>query len=450
MITENIIKILPPILKNKVEENHELRKILTNINWLTFEKFLKIFISVFVFAWVARYLGPEKFGQMNYAIAFVMLFSFLSSLGLENILVREIVAKPDKKSEYLGSAFLASFFGSLLLMFIASIAIFFIEPENFTIQIFVFIIAFAYIFKPFNVIDFWFQSQVQSKYSAYSRSIAFFIVSSFKIVLILTQAPLIFFIFVFASEFLFVAILLIYFYYKKGAIPFKKWEANAKTIKELLKDSWPLMLSSIAMIIYMRIDQIMIGNILGEFQVGLYSAAVKISEVWYVVPNIIVMSTFPSIIRTRENNKEKYLNRFQILYDSFLWFTVIIAFLVSFIAPFIIDLFYGNEYSFSASILSVHIWTGVFVFWGFVNGKYLIAENYTKIVFGITLFGAFINILLNIFLLNYIGVLGAAIATLITQFLTGTLLLLFISKTRLLFKMQMNAFNIFRLLQYLK
>ncbi len=450
MITKNIIKILPPVLRNKVQGNHEFRKILGNINWLTFERVLKIFISVFVFAWVARYLGPEQFGQMNYAIAFVMLFSFLSTLGLENILVREIVAKPGKEREYMGSALLASFLGSLLLIFVASTAFFFVEPENFSMQLFVFILAVAYIFKPFNVIDLWFQSQVQSKYSVYSRSIAFFIVSALKIVLILTQAPLISFIFVFALESLFVAIFLIYFYYKKGPISFRKWKANIKTIKVLLRDSWPLMLSSIAMIIYMRIDQIMIGNMLGDFQVGLYSAAVKISEVWYVIPGIIVTSTFPSIIRTRENNREKYLKRLQTLYDFFLWFTVVVAFLVSFIAPFVINLFYGEEYSFSASILAVHIWAGVFVFWGVVNGRYLIAENYTKIVFGITLFGAFINILLNIFLLNSIGVLGAAIATLVTQFLTGTLLLLFISQTRLLFKMQIKSLNFLRLLQYLK
>jgi polysaccharide transporter, PST family len=450
MITRNILKILPQRLRVKLSNNREFRRILGNINWLTFESIFKNLVGVFVFALVARYLGPEQFGLMSYALAFVALFSFLSSLGLEGIFVRDIVSNPDKKAEYLGSTFFLKILGSLTMVFVVGLAIFIVEPENQLIQLFVVILTFSHIFKSFYVIDLWFQSKVQSKYSVYSRSSAFFIISLTKITLILVGAPLVIFIMVMALEAFLVSVFLIYFYSKRGEIAFRKWKIKIDVMKALLKDSWPLMLSSIAIIIYMRLDQIMIGNIMGEAQVGIYSAAVKISEAWYIIPGVITTSVFPSIISTCKKNKKSYLKKIQILYDGFLWFTIPSALIITLIAPFIINLLYGTDYALAANILSVHIWAGIFVFWGYVNGKYLIVENHTKIMLKITVIGAILNIILNLILINLFGAFGAAIATLISQIFTGTILIYLFTNSRLLFKMQVKAFNVWRILKYFK
>lgn len=447
MITRTIIKILPPILRKKVENNQELRQIMGNINWLTFENILRNLIGVFVFAWVARYLGPEQFGLMNYAVALVALFSVFSTLGLDNILIREIVSSPEKRKEYLGSALLLKFIGAFVLIITATLASYFINSENTVITFFVFIVSLGYIFKSFDVIDLWFKSQVKSKYSVYSRATAFFIVSIIKIILILTQAPLAAFVWMFTLDFFIASLLLLYFYHKKVSDSIFEWKIKTKTVKNLLKDSWPLMLSGVAVVIYMKIDQVMIGNMLGEKELGIYSSAVKLSEAWYFVPMIISSSVFPSILRVRKKSKELYLRRIQMLYDFFTWFTIGVALIVTFLSPFIINILYGSEYAMASTVLSIHIWAGVFVFLSIANGGYLIPENLTRIIFSRTLGGAILNILLNILFIPNYGIYGAAFATLLSQVYSGVLSLFIFKKSRILFFMIIKSFNIARLLK---
>jgi O-antigen/teichoic acid export membrane protein len=450
VITKTIIKILPPILRKKVENNQELRQIMGNINWLTFENILRNLIGVFVFAWVARYLGPEQFGLMNYAVAFVTLFSVFSTLGLDDILVREIVSSPEKRKEYLGSALFLKFVGALVLVITATLTSHFINSEDAVITFFVFIVSLGYIFKSFDVIDLWFKSQVKSKYSVYSRATSFFVVSVIKIILILTQAPLVAFVWMFTLDFFIAALLLIYFYSQKVPDSMLDWKVRIKTAKNLLKDSWPLMLSGVAVVIYMKIDQVMIGNMLGEKELGIYSSAVKLSEAWYFVPMIISSSVFPSILRVRKKSKELYLRRIQMLYDFFTWFTIGVALIVTFLSPFIINILYGSEYAMASTVLSIHIWAGVFVFLGVASSNYLIAENLTKITFYRTLAGVTVNIFLNLILVPFYGIMGAAFATLVSQFVSAFFSNLFFKKSRIIFIMFLKSLNLFILFKKIK
>jgi len=450
MITKTIIKIMPPSIRNKIEHNYELRKIMGNINWLTFENILRNLIGLFVFAWVARYLGPEQFGLMNYALAFVALFAALATLGLDNIVIRNIVSNPEKEKEYLGSTLVLKFFGSLVMLLLCVISIFLIEPVNTLTQLFVFIIAFGYIFNSFDTIDFWFQSQVQSKYSVYSRSFAFLITSALKISFIVTQAPLIAFVLMFLLDSLVTAIFLIYFYHKKTKVSLFEWKIKYGLMKDLLKDSWPLILSGIAIMIYMRIDQVMIGIMLGDAQLGIYSAAVKLSEAWYFIPMIIAGSVFPAILKAREKSRELYLHRLQILYDSFTWFTIIGALIITYLSGFIIKTIYGSEYLGAANVLSVLIFSGIFSFLGVASSQYLVAENLTKISFYRTLIGAVINVILNLMLIPTFGIIGAAFATLVSYMCAAYLLNVLFQKSRIIFMMQTKTLDIFRILRYLK
>jgi O-antigen/teichoic acid export membrane protein len=421
-----------------------------NINWLTFENILRNLIGVFVFAWVARYLGPEQFGLMNYAVALVALFSVFSTLGLDNILIREIVSSPEKRKEYLGSALLLKFIGAFVLIITATLASYFINSENTVITFFVFIVSLGYIFKSFDVIDLWFKSQVKSKYSVYSRATSFFVVSVIKIILILTQAPLVAFVWMFTLDFFIAALLLIYFYSQKVPDSMLDWKVRIKTAKNLLKDSWPLMLSGVAVVIYMKIDQVMIGNMLGEKELGIYSSAVKLSEAWYFVPMIISSSVFPSILRVRKKSKELYLRRIQMLYDFFTWFTIGVALIVTFLSPFIINILYGSEYAMASTVLSIHIWAGVFVFLGVASSNYLIAENLTKITFYRTLAGVTVNIFLNLILVPFYGIMGAAFATLVSQFVSAFFSNLFFKKSRIIFIMFLKSLNLFILFKKIK
>lgn len=450
MVTSKIIKILPVALRKSLEQNDDFKKIAGNINWLTFENILRSLVGLVIFAWIARYLGPDQFGVMNYAFAFVSLFAILATLGLDNIVIRDIIANPEREKEYLGSTLLLKFLGAIVTMIVSIIAISIVEPGDNTLRIFVLIMASMYIFKSFDAIDLWFQSKIQSKYSVYARSIAFSIITVIKILLILTEAPLYAFVITFSGEMLIASLLLIIFHTRKSEYPISKWRIQGSLIKDLLQNSWPLLLGGIAAVIYMKIDQVMIGKMLGDTEVGLYYSAVKLSETWYFIPTIIGASVYPAILNAKKKSDLLYKKRLQILFDFSAWFGIAIALAICVTSPWIIRILYGPEYAGAASVLSVHIWSGVFVFLGIIAGKWVIAENYTKNALIRTAIGAVLNIILNYVLLPKFGIMGAAVATLISYSFVNYFSLFFSKKTRVCFAMQTNAFNIFRVFRVKK
>lgn len=438
-INNTLLNIIPEFLKKRMEGKEGLLKIIANINWLTLEKILQMGISLFVAVWVARYLGPDKFGAMNYAIAFVTLFAAFSKLGLDTIVVRNILKNPQKKEEYLGTTLWLKFLGSIVLFFLASGLINFIKTDNPKMNIFVIIVAFGYIFKSFDAIDLWFQSQVKSKYTVFSRSSSFLIASILKIGLILTQSPLIAFIWIITIESILSGMLLLTFYQTKAPVSIFKWRIKKKTMKALLKDSWPLILSGIAIMIYMKIDQVMLGSMINSSALGIYSAAVRISEKWYFIPMIISASVFPSIIKAQKKSQKQYLNRLQKLYDFFTWFSISVALLIMLSSRIIINILYGKEYAEAASVLSVHIWAGVFVFLGVASTQHLIAENLMKFNFFRTILGAISNVILNIILIPLYGIIGAAYATLISYAVSGYFSNILFKKSRIIFFMLIKS-----------
>jgi O-antigen/teichoic acid export membrane protein len=433
-----------------IKENKGLSRIVFNINWLAIESFILNLAGFFVAIFVARYLGPEKYGTLNFAFAFVGLFSIFSTLGLNNLIINNLLKNKNKEGDYLGSVFFIKFVGSLILIFISSLIFFIINPEDKLILSLIVIISSGYIFKSFDVVEFWFRSRLLSKYSVFSRLISFSIVSLFKVFLIIFQAPLIAFAFAFFIDCFLLALLLSFYYYQKKNRFFSKWRVDKTIIIKTLRDCWPLAVSGIASMIYMRIDKVMIGSIIGQEDLGIYSVATKISEAWYIVPLIVTSSAFPSLIKMRKKNSSIYFKRIQVLYDYFFWFTVLFSFLSLFLSSFIINLLFGPDYAKASSVLSIHIWAGVFVFMGFVNEKYLIMENLTKIIFINTILGGLLNIILNLYFIPIIGIKGAALSTLLSYIFLNSVFLLFFKKSRVLLLFQLRSFNLFRIFKQIK
>ena len=188
----------------------------------------------------------------------------------------------------------------------------------------------------------------------------------------------------------------------------------------------------------MQIDQIMLGNIIGNASVGIYSAAVRLSTMWYFIPVIITTSIFPSIVELKKNNEKLYLSRLQTLYNLMSWIAIPIAFGAALLSNNIIDFLYGQTYRGAAVVLAIHIWTGIFVFLGVASHQSLLTENYTRIVFLRTFVGATANIILNLIFIPRYEANGAALTTLISQFLT-TFCIAFPEKTRHQAKMMFKS-----------
>jgi len=430
------------ILKGKVK-NMELsagfKKYFVNTSWLFFERILGMAVSLFVGVYVARYLGPANFGLLSYARSFVGLFMGLATLGLDGIVVRELVKDEKKRDELLGTTFVLKIIGTVLVIGMLSITIRFTNNDNFT-NLLIYIIAIGTIFQSFNVIDFYFQSKVLSKYTVYAKVFSTILCAVIKLLLIYLNMGLIYFAMVTLLESIILASGLVAMYIKQKSSLFN-WKIKYDLAKRLLKDSWPLILSGIAISIYMKIDQIMIKNLLDAKAVGNYAVAVRISEVWYFIPLAITNSLFPAIINARKISEKLYYKRLQKLYDLMTWLAIGIALPMSFLANDIIRILFGLQYQNAADVLKIYVWAGVFVFLGVASGQYLITENYTKISFFRTLIGAIINIVLNVNLIPKYGINGAAIATVISQFIAVFSILL-IPKTYKNFILMVKSFSL--------
>ncbi len=435
------------ISKIKALKNHEgFMKYFKNTSWLMGEKIFRMVVGLFVGIWIARYLGPEQFGLFSYAQSFVGLFTAIATLGLDGIIVRELVKDDTKRDALLGTAFVLKLIGAFAVLGVLLAAVQFTSNDAYTNTL-VFIIASATIFQSFNVIDFFFQSKVLSRYVVYANVISLALSSAIKIGLILYEAPLVAFAWMVAFDSLVLALGFAY-YYMCNRHTFGAWQFKADIARSLLKDSWPLILSGMVIALYMKIDQVMIQEMLGSEAVGQYAAAVRLSEAWYFIPTMISASLFPAIINAKKQSEALYYERLQRLYDLMVWVAIAIAIPTTFIGDWLVTLLYGAAYAQAGAVLAVHIWAGVFVFLGVASSKWFIAENLQKYSFYRTAAGALINVVLNLLLIPKYGILGAAVATLVSQAVASYLFNFFHAKLRSTFIMQTSSlFFVFRLLK---
>lgn len=399
-------------------KNHQgFKRYFFNTSWLIAEKGLRILSGLFIGVWVARYLGPEQFGIFSYALAFTAIFAGIAKLGLDGIMVRELVNHPEKRDTYLGTAFWLKILGAFIVMGVIAAIVPFTRNDA-TTNLFIFIIAAGLVFQSFEVVEFYFQSQVLAKIVSICKVIQLALSSMIKIYLVLTEAELFWFVLVTAFDALSLSVsYFIAYQLRKNPTFYKHFDLTIA--KQLLKDSWPLIFAAIVVSIYMRIDQIMIKEMLGEYEVGIYSAAVRLSEAFYFIPMLITASLFPAILNAKNQSDELYKQRLQRLYTFMVWFAIVIALPMTFLSDWLILLLFGQTYQEAGQVLMIHIWAAVFVFLGVSFGKYLLAENLTKIAFQRTLIGAVSNVLLNLWLIPIYGVAGAAMATLLAQFMAN-------------------------------
>ncbi|BAY42993.1 polysaccharide biosynthesis protein [Scytonema sp. HK-05] len=415
-----------------------LLKIISNTAWLFADKILRMGIGLLVGVWVARYLGPKDFGIFNYAIAFTAIFNTVANLGLDSIVIRNIVRQPSCKDEVLGTAFVLKMIAQVAVMVLAIIVIVVLRPNDTLSHWLVGIIIAGMFFESFNVIEFWFQSQVQSKYAVSFKNVGFVLASCGRVLLLQMKAPLILFAWVYSAEMVLSAAGLLIAYRFKGYLV-KAWRFSFRSCKELLKDSWTLILSSFVIMIYMRMDQLMLGQMIGDSAVGIYSAAVKISELWYFVPMAITNSVFPSIVKAKEESTNLYYERIQKVLDSLSILSFAVAITVSFVSHQFVNLLYGENYIEAGVILTIHIWTGIFVCSGLVRSLWTTAENLMSFAFMTTATGAIVNLFLNYFLIKSYGGVGAAISTLVAQCIASYATNAFFPETRMFFIRQTKA-----------
>lgn len=437
-MSHSLTKFLPSFVRTRLEGRNNLQNILANTGWLFADRILRMGVGLFVGVWIARYMGPEQFGIYNYAIVFVAMFSALSNLGLDGIVVRNIVRDPAAKDEILGTAFFLKFAGGIITFLVSVGAVLSLRSGDRVTCWLVGITAVGAIFQAFDTIDFWFQSQVKSKYTVYVRNAAFLIITFVKIILIMTRSSLISFACAGLAEIVLGTIGLVITYRLHGYY-LKKWQISLRYAKELLADSWPLIVSGLAVGLFMKIDQVMLREMVGNEAVGIYSAATRLSEVWYFIPAVIVSSASPSIIEAKRISETLYYQRLQKLFNLMAGVAFAIAVPVTLFSKQLVLMLFGENYASAGPVLAIHIWAVFFMFLAATQRTWDAAENLMLLSLKRTLIGAVVNVILNIIFIPLCSSIGAAISAVVSYAFSTFLSNFFNHKSRPIFFLQVGS-----------
>ena len=436
-------------MPNLFEKKHFL-KYAKNTNWLIIEKLLQIISGVFVGLYVARYLGAERFGTLNYAQSAVILFNTLTFLGITEVITRELITDFKLQQRILGTSLFLRLVGGGL--FLASMLIYiFLYEQNIQTRWVIGIISFGYFFNSFDIVIYYFQAKIISDRRVKAYLVALSVGAVLKLTFIFLELPLIYFAIALAVENVILVVGLLIGYQLESKDIFE-WKFDKTVAKRLILTALPLLISNGLMSIYMRIDQVMIERMIqDDAQNGYYAAAVRLSELWYFIPLSVCASVFPAILHAKANDEKRYQLRLQQLFDVLGWFAIFVAVFCFLFSDWIVLIAYREEYMPSADILTIHIVGGFFVSIGAVSGKWIYAEKLERIVFFRTLLGAVLNVVLNWYFLPIYGIEGAAWATVISYFVVYTLSNFFHKKLIQLVIYQIRIFTFpFRINQFIQ
>lgn len=421
-----LLRFVPASLRLKIQHRPNVRKALDNAGWLLADRIVRLGVGLLISVWIARHLGPEQFGLLNFTMAIVALLSGVAALGLNGVVVRDLVEQPNASDATLGTVFVMQLISGAVAFVVALVFLDIVRPGDELARIMVAVLGFSMVVKATDVVRYWFESQVQSKYAVFVDNAVFAVLVAVRIWLILSHAPVIAFAWALLAETTLAAAGLLFVYTRKGGNLFA-WNADVARAKTLFQESWPLILGAIASMINTRIGQVFLGALTNDSLVGNYSAAVRISEVWLVIPGILGSSIFPALISAKQRDESVYRKRIiQISYYMAI-FVLPIALTISLLADPITHLLYGSQYATAGSYLSILIWSGVpfLVFFTFSQMFYI--ERLLRMSLYLAIFTIVMNLALNWLLIPLYSGIGAAVATLITAIATTVLSLLMIN-----------------------
>ena len=384
------------------------KKYLVNTSWLFLEQVARMVVGLFVSVWLIRYLGPDRYGILSYAQSLVILLGAVATLGIDQILIRELVRKHYRPGALLGTALALKLTGATLVLLILLTATTFSDTEP-IIRLLVVIIASGTLFKSVDVIGLYFDSQVRSKFTVSAKLFGFVVLTITKVVLLLTEAPLVAFAIIIACESVLYAGSLVY-YYRKLRPQIRGWSIDRSLVGPLLAQSWPLIFSGIAINIGMRIDQIMLKSYLDTTSVGVYAAGVKLAEVFNFLPIVVGQSLFPKIVSM---DLEKEAHKIRRMIRDIFYLLVGVALFVNLVSYYAVTLLYGEEYRLSYQVVNVLVWTVPFIYLGIITSRLLIKSNDSQGVFIRQGLVALTNVGLNLWFIPNYGIVGSAWATLL-------------------------------------
>lgn len=404
-----------------------LAKILGNAGWLVFDRLMRMGVGVVVSVWIARTLGPSDFGALNWMLAMGGLFFATTGMGLNEILVRELVRDPDAADELLGTGFAMQVAGGLAGMMTMIGVVLVLRPGDGDALMLALAVAPTLVVQSSDVVRYFYEARFESRYTVWVANGAFLIVTLARVAMLLAGAPMIAFAILTTAEMAMAAVGMFAIYVSQGARQgwaLRRWRVRWQRAKTLFQASWPLMLSGAAVLINMKIDQVMLGEMTDDAAVGIFTAAVRISELWYFLPLVIMASAFPAVVAVHGKDPVAEALQWRRMYALLLWLGIAAGIVATLLSDWGVTLLYGDDYAGAGPVLAAHIWGGVSVCIGLVWSKWMLLEGRQVLILYNQLLGAALNVGFNLWLIPLMGVMGAAIATLLSysvSMLTGML-----------------------------
>jgi O-antigen/teichoic acid export membrane protein len=413
------------------------RKVLRNVYWAVTGKVVGIANQLLVGIMVARYLGPEQFGLMNYVLSYVMLFSVFATFGLDGIEIRELSKSNADKNTIIGTAFILrmSFaLATILLVFLTLLAF---ESDSYTF-VMVMVFSLSLVASAFNVIRNYFTSIILNEYVVKSEISRTCIGALIRVVLLLCHCSLTWFIVASTFDFILVAGGYLYSYQKKAG-RIREWKFCSPVAGMLVRASFPLLLSGAAIIVYQKINAVMIRNMIDNAAVGQFSVAAKVVELGAFVPMMVAQTVTPLLVKAHQEDEARYLAKRQQFMDVMVWSSIGIAVAIFLLAAPTISVLYGAGYVAAIPALKVMAWRPVFTILSYASGTLLLVENCQRYVAVRNLLGCVASVLFNLLLIPVWGVVGSAMASLITMVVSGYIAHMIIKPYRYLVSLQTNA-----------
>ena len=371
-------------------------KVIKNASWIILGRIANMICAFFVSIITAQYLGPSNFGLINYGIAYTTFFYSLCSLGINSILVKALIDDRLKEGSILGSTLVLQIISSIVSSIVIILIVSIVDRNEFSTLLVVILCSIGLPFRVFHCIKYWFQSQLISKYSAIATTVGYLLTSFFRIILLMRGASVYWFAMSNALDYLIVAIILLFFYFKCNG---KMFSFDIDKSKELLKMGAPFILAGLMVSIYGNTDKIMLKQMMSSDSVGYYSVAVSLSNAWVFVLTAVIDSMTPIIMEAHKSDYKKYERYNRLLYFCVFYISISVSVLFLVFSKIIITHLYGEKYLPAIVPLQIVSWYVAFSYLGVARNAWIISENLQKYIFPIYVCAAFFNIALNYFLI---------------------------------------------------
>lgn len=402
-----MLKLILRMFKNKVA---------SNALWIVICKGVQAVLGLVISMVSARLLGPSNYGLINYAASLVLFVTPVAQLGITSTLVQELVSDSDREGEIMGTAILSSLFSSVMCILGILLFVSVANPGEKETLLVCGLYSLLLIAQSAELIQYWFQAKLLSRYTAVATLAAYVLVSVYQIIILVAGKGVHWFAIAKTMEYAMIAAALLVIFRKNGSC---RLSFSMSMLKKMLGRSWYYMLANLMVMTFSQVDRVMIKMMIDDAAMGFYSAAVVCANATDFIFFAVIDSMRPVILEAKAHDKNEYEKSTIFLYAIITYFSLFQSVAIALFARPMVYLLYGAAYEPAISVLRLLIWYTAFSYIGSARTIWILAEGKHRLLWKINLCGALVNIFLNGLLIPVYGIEGAAFASLVTQMFTN-------------------------------